>query len=284
MNLLPRYSVLSQLTVILLIAAPIGLFAQDRIDDREDDEPVWVSSLQEMMVFVDAVEARLNENNEIVNPIKKPLFTYYDAVRIVKDGGIWAWGEEGRPVALAKCFLNGNKVRTRAFAVSSDQLITVTGPQNKVWRPQRLQFEPRPLPEAPLPATGEAIRLLRFKQQARRFSAYERWDPQNSRFELRLLERPIHRYTDAQRQILDGAVFVLAVDNNPQILLLLEMLEEVKNGSRWQYILCRVSSAELHVSLDGKEIWSDGRTPGVLGLNTDPYWHMATNPEGDIAP
>lgn len=87
------------------------------------------------MVFVDAVEARLNEINEIVNPIKKPLFIYYEAARMAKDGGIWAWGEVGRPVALAKCFLNGNKVRTRAFAVTSDQLITITGPQDKVWRP-----------------------------------------------------------------------------------------------------------------------------------------------------
>jgi hypothetical protein len=71
-------------------------------------------------------------------------------------------------------------------------------------------------------------------------------------------------------------VFLLAVDNNPQILLLIESLATEKEGSRWQYLLARVSSAELHVALDGQEVWDQGRTPGIIGQSTDSYWHMVT--------
>ncbi len=141
-----------------------------------------------------------------------------------------------------------------------------------------------PLMGAPPPDSSEAIRMRRLKEQARRFSAYERWDPNNSRFEMRLLVQPVHRYRDAKRHIIDGAVFLLAVENNPQVLLLLEMLEKEKNGSEWQYLLARVSSAELHVSLDGKEVWARDRTPGIVGSNTDPYWHMVSLPIGEVAP
>jgi hypothetical protein len=110
------------------------------------------------------------------------------------------------------------------------------------------------------------------------------WDPENSRFEMRLLVQPVHRYRDDERQIIDGAVFLLAVDNNPQIVVLIEMLATETNGSRWQYLLARVSSAELHVALDGREVWSEDRTPRIVGSPIGPYWHMVTMPFGGSAP
>jgi hypothetical protein len=83
---------------------------------------------------------------------------------------------------------------------------------------------------------------------------------------------------------MDAAIFILAVDNNPQILLMLEMLTAEVNGSAWQYLLARVSSAELHAALDGKEIWAKERTAGIIGKPTDYYWHMVTVPAEGNAP
>ena len=78
---------------------------------------------------------------------------------------------------------------------------------------------------------------------------------------------------------MDGAVFLLAFDNNPQILLLIEILEPAGGEARWQYLLARVSSAELHVCIDAKEVWAQDRTPGIVGKPTDYYWHMVTTDE-----
>ena len=248
----------------------------DRSDAKQNDS-------KSLMGYVERVEVRIAGTEQPVKAIPRPLFTYADQVRHIAEGGIWAWGD-GRPVAMIKSWRNPDGRRTRAFSLTSEDLITVHGPQSLLWRPGNIQVAPRPLQNAGEPDRSETGRLRQLKDQARRFSAYEMWDPENSRFEMRLLVQPVHRYQDEQRQIIDGAVFLLAVDNNPQILLIIEMLAAEANGSRWQYLLGRVSSAELHVALDGREVWAQNRTPGIIGRPTDPYWHMVTMPLGGNAP
>jgi hypothetical protein len=108
------------------------------------------------------------------------------------------------------------------------------------------------------------------KEIARRFTAHEFWDPDNSRFELRLLVQPVHRYRDERLGILDGAAFVLAHGTNPEAILLVEAHRA--QPTQWRYSLARLGSAELHAELDGREVWKRERTPGVVGSPTDPYW------------
>jgi hypothetical protein len=247
-----------------------------RPEEKQDDSKAF-------MEYVDLVEVRVVGADQSVKAVPRRLFRYDDQVRHIAEGGIWAWGE-GRPVAMIKSWRNADGRRTRAFSLTSEALVTAHGPQALVWRPESLQVAPKPLTGAPVPDRSETVRLRHLKEQARRFSAYEMWDPENSRFEMRLLVQPVHRYRDDERQIIDGAVFLLAVDNNPQIVVLIEMLATETNGSRWQYLLARVSSAELHVALDGREVWSEDRTPRIVGSPIGPYWHMVTMPFGGSAP
>ena len=231
--------------------------------------PGYIKSIEMLPVGVD----------QPIAPVDHPLYSYADSARIIANGAIWAWGDAGRPTAMAKCWMNRNGTQTVAFSLTSNERVIAGGPQNKAWRPEKLQVEPTELPGAPAPDDKDTIRLRQLKEQARRFTAHEFWNPENSRFELRLLVQPVHRYQDKKRKIIDGAVFLLAYDNNPQILLLIEMLRPAEGAARWQYLLAQVSSADLHVSLDGKEVWQRDRTPGIIGRSTDYYWHMVTTPE-----
>ncbi len=256
------------------------LSGQEPQGARPDAKP---TDPQARMAYVDLVKVHVVGAEEPIKPVARPLYSYVDSVRHIADGGIWAWGE-GRPLAMIKSWENPDTRRTRVFSLTSEERVTAHGPQSLVWRPESLQVTPKPLTNTPVPDQSETIRLRRLKEQARRFSAHEMWDPNNSRFEMRLLVQPVHRYRDDKRQIIDGAVFLFAVDNNPQIVLLIEMLATEIGGSRWQYLLARVSSAELHVALDGQEVWSEGRIPGIVGRPTDPYWHMVTVPMSGRAP
>jgi hypothetical protein len=60
------------------------------------------------------------------------------------------------------------------------------------------------------------------------------------------------------------------------VLVLIEALGDSLAASRWHYSLARLGSAELHVAIDGKEVWARGRTPGVVGRPVDPYWLFMT--------
>jgi hypothetical protein len=269
----------------IAIALGAGLWASALLgQDTAGSQPAKMpDESQALLDYVALVELRVAGADEPTKPIPRPLFRYDDRVRQIAEGGIWAWGE-GRPVAMIKSWRNPDGRRTRAFSLTSDDLVIAAGPQARVWHPETTQVEPRPLPGAPAPDRSESGRLRQLKEQARRFSAYEMWDPENQRFEMRLLVQPVHRYHDEQKQVAAGAVFLWAVDNNPQVLLLIEMLAAESNGSRWQYLLARVSSAELHVALDGREVWTQDRTPGIVGRPRDPYWHMVTMPLGGKAP
>jgi len=267
-------------TTVMAIAAVICLthlaLAQeaprrpaDAIENQAPTLPKYIKSLEVYPLGAD----------QPIAPIGRPLFSYSDSARIIAAGAIWAWGSEGRPLAMAKCWKNANGTQTCAFSLTSDERVVVRGPQFKTWRPDEIQIEAAELAGAPAPDPKDAVRLRQIKEQARRFTAHEFWNSDNSRFELRLLSQPVHRYHEEKRKIVDGAVFLLAIDDNPQILLFVEILSPAASEVRWQYLLARVSSADLHVCLDGKEVWARERTPGIVGTSTDYYWHMVATPE-----
>ncbi|HMC09794.1 MAG TPA: hypothetical protein VKH44_00835, partial [Pirellulaceae bacterium] len=168
-------------------------------------------STSAMTDHVTRLQATRLSNGERVATSGKPLFGYSDAARIIADGGIWAWGSEGRPVAMAKVWKNSNGTRTCAFSLTSAERVVVHGPEFKTWQPEQIQVEPSRLNDAPAAEQQNANRLRQLKEQARRFTAHEFWNPDNSRFELRLLAQPVHRYQDEKRDIVDGAVFLLAI-------------------------------------------------------------------------
>ena len=76
--------------------------------------------------------------------------------------------------------------------------------------------------------------------------------------------------------MLDGAAFVLAHGTNPEVIQLIEARGGSGRATEWRYSLARMGSAEFHVELDGAEVWSRPRTPGVVGFPTDPYWLFVT--------
>jgi len=275
-----RQSYAIRLAGLSLVLGASTASAQElpRLAPVASQEPSRVAS-----PYVDLVEVRAVDADDPIAPPARPLFSYSDSARRIAEGAIWAWGP-GRPLVMMKSWKNPTGTRTRAFSLTSEELVIVRGPQAKVWKPEQSDAAPAELRDAPAPDRNEAARLRQLKEQARRFTAHEFWDPDNTRSERRLLVQPVHRYRDQQRQIVDGAVFLLAVDNNPQILLLIEMLSPAADEFRWQYLPARVSSADLHVALDGREVWTQDRTPGIIGTSSDSYWHMVTVPLAGSAP
>ena len=210
-----------------------------------------------------------------VDMVANPLLTYGDATRGNEAGSLWAWGTTGRPVAMMEQYrpVENESTWVHAWTVTSPSLLTFDEVAGQQWKPTSSHFELKEVPDAPKVSLQPAVRLRQMKEISRRFEAHEFWDPDNSRFELRLLIQPVHRYADESQSLIDGAVFVLAHDTNPEILVQLEAHGD-SNDARWRVSFSRLGSAELHVLLDGKEFWTAPRTPNVVGEPTDPYWLM----------
>ena len=213
---------------------------------------------------------------DAVELIEQPLLTYVDVPRENEHGTVWAWGRTGRPIAMVELYRNtrdrSNRGWVHAATSTSTGLFTADIADGVEWSPRTAGVELKRLEQAPAVAAEEPVRLRQMKELARRFAAHEFWDPDNQRYELRLLAQPLHRYREPQAGLLDGVVFIFAHGTNPEIVLLIEAAGKDTEAATWQYGFVRLGSAEMHVSLDGGEVWTQPRTPGVIGAPTDPYW------------
>jgi hypothetical protein len=114
----------------------------------------------------------------------------------------------------------------------------------------------RPLDDAKPIADKATRRLSQMKEMCRRFTANESAVVEG-RVELRLLNSPLYRYSDAHAGVTDGAIFAFANGTNPEVLLVFEANDN-KDAPPWHYALVQMTGGAVSVELDGKEVWQRG--------------------------
>ena len=210
-----------------------------------------------------------------VERIEKPLLFYEEPTRDNDRGSVWGWGRKGRPVALLELFRGANFRTSWTFAIcnTSGGKVRARRADALWWRENDSESELKDIPGAPAPAAEAAVRQRQLKLLAEKFTAHEFWDPNNTRYELRLLKRPLCTYRDEAAGVLDGGLFTLANGTNPEIMLFIEARVDPKNGSKpvWQYTVGRLAHAELHLEHNGKEVFEAPRGNKVSGAD-QPYW------------
>jgi hypothetical protein len=268
----------------LAFVAVYAVSAQEKPTPDEKAESVLL--LDQALAHMQRMELREADSDRAVELVGRSLLNYGDSARANQNGTVWAFGKEGRPAAILELYQGTQAMAPWIHAVSltGDHLIVMRTQTGTDWRPEKTQIKPVPFDKAPAPEDRETRRLRQVKELARCFSAHEYWDPDNSRFELRLLEQPVLRYQNAKEGIHDGAVFLLAHGTNPEVILLIEALGEKFDAARWHYSLARLGSAELHVEIDGREVWKQDRTPGIAGRPIDPYWIFSSPSEAAATP
>lgn len=241
-----------------------------------EDPPALSETTQEVPTLLSGYRARpvAPNSSAVITLSPRPLLTFGDAARNNEAGTLWAWTVAGRPVAFIENYRPGGNDPNwiHALTLSSPALIELDITTNQQWKPSQSHFALQRCPDD-VAAVAETApqRLRQMKAISRRFQAHEFWDPNNSRFELRLLVQPVLHYSDEAENIVDGAVFVLAHGTNPEVLVQIEARRE-KEATAWNYGFVRLGSAEMHVAWDEKEVWTVPRTPGVVGQPSDPYW------------
>jgi hypothetical protein len=210
-----------------------------------------------------------------VERIENPLLFYGDPTRNNDRGSVWGWGAKGRPVALVELFQDSNDRAKWVFALcnTSGGKVRASRAGAPLWRANDSAAELKDVPGAPAPAAEAALRQRQLMRLAEKFTAHEFWEPNNTRYELRLLKRPLCTYRDEAGGVLDGALFTLANGTNPEIWLFVEARVEPKGKAKpvWQYTVGRSAWAELHLECDGKEVFAAPRGEQVSAPDK-PFW------------
>ncbi|HEY7329286.1 MAG TPA: hypothetical protein VH592_16710 [Gemmataceae bacterium] len=212
----------------------------------------------------------------------EPLLRFNNAVGDVLDGIAVMWKEGERPAVFAQIFLvkDGTWIHECQSVASAG--FSMSAGERMPWQPEKAAQEFTKVPDAPSAAKGAVQRLVQMKEQAGRFSALDDFkmranDVESSRYELRLLARPVYRYKDAKHGINDGAVFVFVHGTDPELFLILEHRGEGDKAG-WYYSLAPMTCYAVTARLDGREIWS---VPNRHGKTTprDAYYVWVHQPE-----
>jgi hypothetical protein len=205
---------------------------------------------------------------------QRPLLTFGDPARSNDTGTVWAYGTTGRPLAVLELYRSGTTGAdwVHAIALTNTTPVALSLPDGRRWTPV-VPDVPRLTVTAEPPAGTPRLRLAWMKQFVAKCAAHEFWDPDNSRYELRLLPQPLMRYADEPNGLIDGACFVFAHGTNPEILLFVEaVIHGQRQEPEWRLAAAPLGSAELLLEHEGRTLWTRPRAPGVTGTAKDDYW------------
>jgi hypothetical protein len=208
-------------------------------------------------------------------------------VHLCKILSVWGWARKGRPLALLELYRGASNRTSWVFAIcnTSGRKLRARRAGAPWWRANDSASELKDIPGAAAPAAETPLRQRQLKLLAQKFTGHEFWDPDNSRYELRLLKQPLYTYRDEANGVLDGGLFTLANGTNPEILLFIEARGDPKHRSKtvWQYTVGRLAHAELHLEYDGKEVF-DAPRGNRLSASDQPYWLGFINAALDAEP
>lgn len=243
-------------------------FAQDSkraVEERdESQESANERYLADMQTLADTVQVTIGkgERRKAVKLIPMPLYRFSDLKRFISDGTVWAWGFAGRPVMMAE-FHTGDRLKPewgQWLVATSDMPVAAVIGGHGHWASAETEFKLLPISDIGAPAKSEAGRLRQMKRFTRSLSASSVWKDQ--RFELRLLPTEVYRYSDMGTGLIDGAVFVFTVDNNPEAILFVEAHQADSGEQSWMYALAQMSAASLTFRRGDTEVWAVPRSFG----------------------
>lgn len=187
-----------------------------------------------------------------------PLLKFTNPVSGRIYGQTFLWLDRQRPIA-ATCVYEwyspwvGVDVEMQSL---TDQPFTVDWDGVRLWAPQTPGMIWKEMPGAPAVGKTAAARFQQMKQLAVRFGASlsdRRQVATAVSRQLRLLDRPLYRYSSPEQQVVDGALFCFVEANDPELLLLFEA-QETASGPSWHYAAARMNCDGIKVTLDEKVI------------------------------
>lgn len=240
--------------------------AQEDADAKEKAK----ARLQFMKDSAASYRFSAGEGQRELTIVLEPLLRWTNPVSGLQDGTLFLWTEKtGRPAAAAQVFLTADNLWLHEFQSLSERPFSAKRDDKPVWEPSRAGLSFATLSGAPTPAATAVKRLAQMRGLADRFSANDEFEGK-SRWELRMLAKPLLRYADEKAGLLDGAMFSLVHGTDPEVFILLEAR---KTGDEhvWHYALAPMTGYALRVQLDGKEIWSVEWRKGPYKA-TDPFF------------
>ena len=234
------------------------------------------------------VKAWLNVSREhaedyVIHPAKaqkavftmlpRAVFRHSQPVRGDDIGAVYLWVDaDKRPGAIGTTFAytidTDRRMVVHEFHSLADGPLTTEWRGKTPWQPKQAGLDWKTVPNSPHADPNPIVRTRQARDIARRFSANS-IDEKNSRWELRLIAKPIHHFEiEKPDTVLCGSLFVMCQGTDPELVLAIEA-QKMKDSYVWHYAAASFTDFALSLRLDDEEVWTAQRqSTGPLR----PHW------------
>jgi hypothetical protein len=241
---------------VALSMAVLLTLGQAGADDVSKEDQKRLQDARLAFVKQAAAKYEFTHNGRKAELIETPLLRWNNTVVEEQDALLFMWTLDGRPVVAAQFFAQKqwwlHEFQSMTFG-KNEGAFSVRTDGAEFWSPKAGGQAEVSLPPIK-PASAAARRLQQMKEIAESFTGDDHVVTEGgakSTYALRVLPRPIYRYRDVPGY-LDGAIFAMAQDNNPEILITIECPEG--DDAKYRVGMTRMTSYEIEIQRDGKEV------------------------------
>lgn len=256
---MPNFRQVTIVVVLSLLSGSLAVCDENLTQKKDVTDPQRARHLKHMQQIVASIRllSKISDPDSAVEIKPEPILRYADNSRFNNESTLWIWPGSGRPHAVVAIELYPRHPKGPSWlyeiASLSKQPIQAERGDELRWTAKEPGLKLQLLTDTKPAADKATRRLAQMKDLCRRFAAHESAVVEG-RVELRLMNSPLYRYSDATAGVVDAAIFAFANGTNPEVLLILEARGS-ENASPWQYALVQMTGGALSVELDDKEVW-----------------------------
>ncbi|MCO8123593.1 hypothetical protein NHH03_17745 [Stieleria sp. TO1_6] len=192
----------------------------------------------------------------------RPLMRFNNPVSGVPDGIIAMWKDGPRPAVVAQVFqlANGTWLHEAQSLAPAPLSMRNTKTGDIPWQPTAESLRWKSIKDVVVDSRSAASRLRQMRRIASEFSAVDHFqvrsgDTARSPYKLRLLPQPVYRYSDPEKDVVDGAMFAFVHGTDPEMFLVLEATEQ--NGqTSWRYSIAPMTCWAIDVHYNDQPVWN----------------------------
>lgn len=236
----------------------------DEAKDADKSDPRfrgWLKYYQQVADEYQLYKGHSKDSDMRLTVSDHPLMTYaHPWQEGTTHGGFFVWTREGCAEVIAAIWStgpeDGERLVFHEFHSFSKSPLAETKVGRTTWAPTGV--ERKLIEGAGQPKSNAGLRLAQMKSLAREFTGYS--TPHGKELKLRTAVQPVFRYDSKSPDVIDGAIFPMFAEWDPDIILLIEARKD-GDDVKWYYAHGRFNGCPLRLEHNGEDVWNEGLVP-----------------------
>ena len=247
---------MQRLLCVVLLSISV-VFSFTRLSPADDDEEAKKEAsakrLVAMKTEIEKFELTIiDDSTKRLVRVEEPVQRWNNPIVPIPDATVFLWTLDGRPAVIAQLAeVPTGELRLEAHSLTEHPLNCRFHLHRWAPKPPGVKWIKAPTDEAPA-ATADQ-RRIQMRKIAERYQISDFFE--DTSHELRLLPKPLYRYSVPEAGIVDGALFSFVLGTDPEVILLVETQKEGK-ADTWKVAFARMTGYGCEAKLDDDVVWT----------------------------